>query len=572
MNALLGTRWWSWQRIVCLAVTAAALTFIFRRIDPDALRHSLAHVRFGWFAAAFITYGLVLLLAGLRWHIMLHAIRCAVHAGASVRLALIGHFFFLILFGAATGDVAKAALYARWYRFGVPELTASAPLDRALGVLAAIVVGAAAVLVGFSSGGFEVIRPNHFHVSTVWLVMAGATAVVVTVALAFWKPAGASWWERGWSTLRGGVKNFLTSRRQFMRGLVLAMLVQIGLSGVFALNVRAVAGDSLPWLKLAWTFPAVMMLSCLPITAAGAGVREMLSLALLGLYGVPADACVGAAVLTLLCKVGWAVGGGAVLWRETTVQERRPPARRDGGKISDAALAETGAPREAATISVVIPAFNEADSLPITIEHLRKNSSIHEIIVVDGGSTDRTPEIAEQLGCRLLATKPGRGRQMRAGAAAATGDVILLLHADTWLPPHATQALLNCLRDRAVVAGGFWKEFRDSPLLLLGSKWKCAVRLWIGRRIAGDQAMFIRRAALEKIGGVPDMALMEEFAMCSQLRRVGRIALADAVVVTSARRFQKRGIIRTYMRMWRVATQYRLGTAPAELRRIYERE
>ena len=96
MNALLGTRWWSWQRIVCLAVTAAALTFLFRHLAPDALRHSLAHVRLGWFAAAFLTYGLALFLGGLRWYIMQHAIRCAVHAAASVRLALIGHFFFLL--------------------------------------------------------------------------------------------------------------------------------------------------------------------------------------------------------------------------------------------------------------------------------------------------------------------------------------------------------------------------------------------------------------------------------------------------------------------------------------------
>jgi cellulose synthase/poly-beta-1,6-N-acetylglucosamine synthase-like glycosyltransferase len=161
---------------------------------------------------------------------------------------------------------------------------------------------------------------------------------------------------------------------------------------------------------------------------------------------------------------------------------------------------------------------------------------------------------------------------LRAGAAAASGDVLLLLHADTWLPPHATRALLDCLRDRAVVAGGFWKEFRDSPLLLLGSKWKCAVRLWIGRRIAGDQGMFIRRDALEKIGGIPDMALMEEFAMSERLRRIGRLALADAVVLTSARRFQKLGVIRTYLRMWRVTMQYRMGTTPTELRKVYERE
>ena len=131
--------------------------------------------------------------------------------------------------------------------------------------------------------------------------------------------------------------------------------------------------------------------------------------------------------------------------------------------------------------------------------------------------------------------------------------------------------MLDCLRDHAVVAGGFWKEFRDSPLLLLGSKWKCAIRLWIGRRIAGDQGMFIRRDILERIGGIPDMALMEEFALSSRLRREGRLALADAVVLTSARRFQKLGVLRTYLRMWWVTTLYRWGKSPEELRKLYEK-
>ena len=572
MNARRGTRWWSWQRILCLAITAAALTFVFRRIDAEALRHSLAHVRIGWFAAAFLIYGLSLLLGGLRWHIMLHAIRCAVHVGVSVRFALIGHFFFLVLLGAAAGDVAKAALYARWYRFGVPELTASSPLDRALGVLAAVIVGGFAVFVGIFSGGFEALASTRIDVLNPWILGIWIAVIVVALALGFWKPSGGSFWARGWSTLRGGTKNFVSSRRQLSSGLGFAILAQLAMSGVFALNVRAVAGGSLPWLQLAWTFPVIMMLSCLPITVAGAGVREMLSLAFLGLYGVPADACVGAAMLTFLCKVSWSLIGGFVLWRESVVQERRPAAWSGGGKSFEVVNSEAGVRGAASTISVVIPALNEAESLPPSIERLRKNDSIQEIIVVDGGSTDRTPEVAEQLGCRVLTAKSGRGGQMRAGAEIAAGDVILLLHADTWLPPEGTQALLDCLRDRAVVAGGFWKEFRDSPFLLLGSKWKCAIRLWIGRRVAGDQAMFIRRAALEKIGGIPDMALMEEFALCSRLHRVGRLALADAVVLTSARRFQKRGVIRTYLRMWRVATQYRLGTAPSELRKLYERD
>ena len=160
---------------------------------------------------------------------------------------------------------------------------------------------------------------------------------------------------------------------------------------------------------------------------------------------------------------------------------------------------------------------------------------------------------------------------MRTGAAAAHSEVILFVHADTWLPPNAAHAALNCLRDPVVVAGGFWKVFRDSPLLLLGSRLKCAVRLFAGRRIMGDQCIFVRRDTLRAIGGVPDVPLMEEFELCRRLRKAGRLALAEVTVSTSARRFRKLGVIRTYWRMWWVTMLWRFGVRPSKLREIYER-
>ena len=123
-----------------------------------------------------------------------------------------------------------------------------------------------------------------------------------------------------------------------------------------------------------------------------------------------------------------------------------------------------------------------------------------------------------------------------------------------------------------MVAGGFWKVFREPSFLLLGSRWKCGLRLMLVRRLAGDQAMFVRREILEQIGGVPDMPLMEEFELCRRLRQTGRLALADATIVTSARRFRKLGVLRTYLRMWWVTELYRLGKSPQELRKIYERD
>lgn len=222
------------------------------------------------------------------------------------------------------------------------------------------------------------------------------------------------------------------------------------------------------------------------------------------------------------------------------------------------------------TISVVIPTLNEEVSLPETVSRARANPEVCEIIVVDGGSRDDTRAVAERLGCGVLESPPGRGGQMRFGAARARGDVVLLLHADTWLPPEAGSAALECLREPSVVAGGFWKTFRDASWLMRGARFRCGLRLWFGRRILGDQGIFVRRDVLEKIGGVPDMPLMEELELCRRLRKAGRLVLAAATVTTSARRFRQHGVVRTYLRMWWVMLRYRCGTAPAELRRLYE--
>ena len=224
------------------------------------------------------------------------------------------------------------------------------------------------------------------------------------------------------------------------------------------------------------------------------------------------------------------------------------------------------------TISIVVPTLNEAAELPETLRRARALPEVGEIIVVDGGSRDDTRQVAAEAGCAVLSAPAGRGGQLRLGASRARGELVLLLHADTWLPPEAGRKALECCRQVDVVGGGFWKDFRDPTWLMRGARARCGLRLWLGRRILGDQAMFIRRKALERIGGVPDVPLMEDFELCRRLRPLGRLMLADAVVTTSARRFRDRGVLRTYWRMWTVGLRYRLGATPEELRRLYEKE
>jgi rSAM/selenodomain-associated transferase 2 len=223
------------------------------------------------------------------------------------------------------------------------------------------------------------------------------------------------------------------------------------------------------------------------------------------------------------------------------------------------------------TISVVIPTWNEAVELPETLRRLRAVDEVREILVSDAGSTDATVSLATAAGARVIAGARGRGGQLRRGAAAATGAVVWMVHADTWVEPEAGRAIRAALADVAVVGGACLKEFRDPPWLTRGSAWRCAVRMRWFQFAYGDQAIFIRRDLLTRIGGVPDVPLMEEFELCARMRRVGRLTLAGTVVTTSARRFRSRGVLRGYLNIAAVKLGYRFGMSPETLRRIYER-
>ena len=221
-------------------------------------------------------------------------------------------------------------------------------------------------------------------------------------------------------------------------------------------------------------------------------------------------------------------------------------------------------------ISVVIPALDEAAELPATLLRVRAVPEVAEIIVSDGGSRDATRQIAEQAGARVVTGANGRGHQLRAGALSASSEVVLLLHADTWLAPGAGQAVATALADPKVVAGACSKEFRDPLWLMRGSRARCAWRMRAFQFAYGDQAIFVRRDVLERVGGVPAVPLMEEHELCRELRRVGRLVLADTVVTTSARRFRERGVLRTYWRMAMANLRWNLGVSPEAIRRAYE--
>lgn len=225
---------------------------------------------------------------------------------------------------------------------------------------------------------------------------------------------------------------------------------------------------------------------------------------------------------------------------------------------------------EPSSISIVIPTLNEEAELGETLRRARAVPEVAEIIVSDAGSTDRTRAIASGFGARVLTGASGRGQQLRLGAEAAISDVVLLLHADTWLPPDAGHAALDCLRQPGVIAGGYWKRFRsNAPWTMRGARFKCWLLLQTRGCVFGDQGFFLRRETLECIGGVPPVPLMEELELCRRLQPLGRVALANATVTTSWRKFAQHGVGRTYLLMARVLRAYDRGESFERLRERY---
>ena len=194
-------------------------------------------------------------------------------------------------------------------------------------------------------------------------------------------------------------------------------------------------------------------------------------------------------------------------------------------------------------ISVIIPVLDESARIRDCLRRVGRVAGLHEVIVVDGGSTDGTPELARRHPeVRVVEAPRGRARQMNAGAAVATGDVLLFLHADVALPTDAARCIEECLDEHAVVAGAFrtWTipdQGEAAPALLRLALHAADLRSRFTRLPYGDQAMFVRRAVFRDVGGFPDLPLMEDLALSERLRRRGRIRVVGASVSVSGRRF-----------------------------------
>lgn len=228
--------------------------------------------------------------------------------------------------------------------------------------------------------------------------------------------------------------------------------------------------------------------------------------------------------------------------------------------------------RQAArTVSVIIPTLDEAENLPGTLECASAGEPV-EVLVADGGSRDATCRVAQSGGARLLTCAAGRARQMNAGAAAARGETLLFLHADTLLPANWHDAVLAAFRRPDAVGGAFRFRIRDAfcGRRIIEGFTNLRSRLW--RMPYGDQALFVRRWAFDELGGFPDLPILEDYEFVRRLRRLGRLAHLDAAAVTSGRRWRRLGVPRTTLVNQLVILGYHFGVTPEKLAALYRRQ
>jgi len=221
-------------------------------------------------------------------------------------------------------------------------------------------------------------------------------------------------------------------------------------------------------------------------------------------------------------------------------------------------------------ISVIIPTINEADNIAKSLVNIGPESN-REIIVADGGSSDDTVLIAKSLGARIINSSPPRARQMNQGAAEATGDALLFLHADTRLPEKFDELILQSLKRPGIVAGAFKLRFdSDIPALRLIehlANWRSSCL----KTPYGDQAIFISSKLFHQVGGFPNIPIMEDFELVRRLKKKGEIVTLSVPVFTSSRRWQNIGILKTTLINQLVIAAYFMGIAPDVIARLYHR-
>jgi len=219
-------------------------------------------------------------------------------------------------------------------------------------------------------------------------------------------------------------------------------------------------------------------------------------------------------------------------------------------------------------ISIILPVLEESAALPATLHPLVGEPAV-ELIVVDGGSHDATVDVARQFTDKVFKGARGRANQMNFGALQAKGDILLFLHGDTALPPSALEQVRRTMNDDTVAGGAFRLRIASPRHALKVVAWGANLRSRLFGLPYGDQALFVRRSAFNTIGGFSPWPLMEDVDLVWRLKRAGRVVLLPDAVVTSARRWEREGIVWTTARNSLLLLGFWLGVPPAWLANWY---
>lgn len=310
------------KRLVAAFVSAALMFLAVRRVDAAAMRASLDHLEFGWILAGAIVFGAACLFGAARWHCMLALNRCADTPWITFRATLSGHLCNTFLFGPAGGDILKATLYSRWRRYPLASVLASCWMDRLLAAMGSALF--AVILVILARKQAFAVLSDKLRFSTERGLFLLCVAILIIVVVSIWKfKRPESILSKALGSLQKGFLALKNSPATGLAGVLLGMAVQVCLSSVLAFNLRACSQVVIPWSELFWVFPIVSLLTALPLTVAGIGVREGASIVLLGLFGIPASAALTASFLTLTVNFLWAFIGGLAWWFEENAHKKR---------------------------------------------------------------------------------------------------------------------------------------------------------------------------------------------------------------------------------------------------------
>ncbi len=308
-------------RILLAIVSIAGLFVMMQRIQAKAVAAAFDSIHWGWFFLALAAFGGVFVPAGLRWRVALQSAGSSIGTGAAGRISLIGHFFYTIFFGAVGGDTAKSLLYSRWHDVPLAKTLAASSLDRILGFAGLIVFVGVSLLIGIDQGGADRLGDASFK----WPLWGVLVLAVVVGSVIFWlKRSSRESFQRLFVKTLGASIAALTKRpRQFLIGIACGVAVQAALSAVLIGCLAATTSGNVPWAEMAWTFPVITIISALPVTFAGLGVRDSAAVVLFGFYQISPSHAVAASLLAAAVSLTWAVAGAGLLWWEASRRDSR---------------------------------------------------------------------------------------------------------------------------------------------------------------------------------------------------------------------------------------------------------